>query len=255
MTDDDFEKATRIAHEALSKKREMASERDSDAETSKSRRQQSKRKKATVRGAGAEGFGDQTSERMKASYSMNHIDILGANDSESGSSARPMSLVVRNGHGTLDNSELQILEAKIIEQTRRNAELEGKLAAAEHESTEYKQKYILQQHKWRSQQGSLLAAQRHADELKRANPSIAHYIKVRKEHGQMMKTQGEQLRKAREKLAELECELRAEKCRTAQLEASLATAEVQARGEKSHQKQDSISPSNSGFVLDDTLWL
>lgn len=122
VTDQDFEKATRTAHEALSKKREISPE----------------------------------------------------SDSEPGSSARPTSLVVRNGHGALDNSELRIQEAKIIEQARCNAELEEKLAAAERQTTEYKRKYILEEHKWRSQQGSLLAAQRDADELKRANPGIAH---------------------------------------------------------------------------------
>ena len=182
MTDEDFEKATRTAHEAVSKKREISPE----------------------------------------------------SDSEPGSSARPTSLVVRNGHGTLDNSELRIQEAKIIEQARCNAELEEKLAAAERQTTEYKRKYILEEHKWRSQQGSLLAAQRDADELKRANPGIAHYMRARKEAEQRMKTQGAELRKVREKLVELEYELRAETRRTTQLEASIATAEVQAREEKIH---------------------
>lgn len=241
MTDEDFKKATRTAHEALSKKREMASESDSGAETSKSRRKQSKRKKTTVSGAAAEVFGDQNSERMKAFYSFYHADIPGATDFKLGSPARPTSLVVRNGHGPLDNSESRILEVKILEQTRRNAELEEKLAAAERQITEYKQKYILEQHKWRSQQGSMLAAQRDAGELKRANPSIAHYIKVRKENEQRIKTQCEQLRKLTEEIAELECEL--EKGRTAQLEVSSATAEIQARGERDHQNKENIFSS------------
>lgn len=142
--------------------------------------------------------------------------------------------MVRNGHGTLDNSELQVQEAKIIEQTKRNADLEGTLAAAERQISEYKQKYDLAEHKWRSQRGSLLAAQRDANELKRANPGIAHYMRARNEAEQRMKTKDGELRKVKEKLVELECELRAEKRRTAQLEASLATAEVQARGEKNH---------------------
>lgn len=57
-------------------------------------------------------------------------------------------------------------------------------------------------------------------------------MRARKEAEQRIKTQAGELRKVKEKLVELECELRAEKRRTAQLEASLATAEVQARGEK-----------------------
>lgn len=70
VTDEAFGKATCTTYEALPKKREMASESNSEAETGKSRRQQSKRKKATVRVAGVEGFGDQISECMKASYCM-----------------------------------------------------------------------------------------------------------------------------------------------------------------------------------------
>ena len=207
MTDEDFEKATRATPEALSKKREISSESDSEADPSKSRRQQLKKKKTTSMGAGAEAFGSLTSEHMKVYYPIGHADDSVANDSELEPFTRPTRLVVGRGDGTLNNSEPRAQDAKIIEQTRRIAELEGKLAATEQQLAEEKREKERAEHRWQSQHGQLQAAERDARELRRANPGTAHYMRAINGMVRKTKTKEDELKRAKEKIIELEREL------------------------------------------------
>lgn len=87
------------------------------------------------------------------------------------------------------------------------------------------------------------AAERCAYELRRANPNISDYIKARDEAEHKVKSHYGQLIKAKEKIVLLENELKAEKGRSARLEASLPTTEA---GEDLSSRQGGIRERYGG---------
>ena len=117
------------------------------------------------------------------------------------------------------------------EQTKpSNAELRAKLATAEQQIAQLKLQNEKAEHRYRSQHGQLLSAERDAGEFRKANPSIAHYSRAKNEAAQRLRIANHQLREANEKIAELERMLGAEKYKTVHLEESLAAAKSRGRG-------------------------
>lgn len=232
VTNEEFEEAIRAVTEHLSKKRGISRENDSDTGSSRSQSHQSKKRK-TVRVVEIEDSGDQMSEFIKASdLFKQHAENSGADKSGPESSTMPKPSGAKNGQQPAKSSESSVQKPKILEQTRRIADLAANLVTAEQRVEDYKREKVSADRRWKSQNGQLKAAEQDARELRRANPNVADYMRARNEAEHKMKSQYGELKKAKEKIADLESELRVEKGRTIRLEASLAMAGVQARGEK-----------------------
>ena len=91
------------------------------------------------------------------------------------------------------------------------------------------------------QHGQQLAAERDAKAFRRANPSTVHHNPAMNEAVHQMMIANHELKKANEKILELERELTSEKYKKARLEASLATAEVRVRGLMTSETRDDLS--------------
>ena len=232
MTNEEFEEATRVVPENLSKKRGNSPVNDSDTEPNRSQSSRSKRCKF-VRLVDTENSVDQPGECMKASHLfVHHAESSGADKREPEPSTMPKLLAATNGRQPVKSSESSVQDLKMTEQTRRIADLAARLATAEQQIEEHKRAKASADREWNSQHRQLKAAERDARELRRANPNVADYMRATNEAEHKMKSQYGELKKAKERIADLESELGAEKGRTIRLEASLPMAGVQARGEK-----------------------
>lgn len=160
-----------------------------------------------------------------------HADSPGADESEPQSSTGSKPSAVANGHRPVNSSESSVQDPKILDQTRRIAVLAARLTTAERQVAEHKRAKDSADRRWSSQHGQLQVAERDARELRRANPNIAHYMKLNKDAEHKLKSQYSELKRAKEKIAELERDLKAEKGKTTLLEAPLPRFREGARDE------------------------
>ncbi|CAD6579079.1 MAG: hypothetical protein ASARMPRED_008948 [Alectoria sarmentosa] len=204
VTDDEFEEATRALPEPLSRKRGISSESDSGPESSDNQSQGSKKKK-TASFADTEGSGIQ----------------IRADESEPQFYTGSKPSAVANGHRPVNSSESFVQDPKILDQTRRIAVLAARLTTAERQVAEHKRAKDSADRRWSSQHGQLQVAERDARELRRANSNVAHYMKLNKDAEHELKSQYGELERVKEKIVELESDLKAEKGKTTLLEAPL----------------------------------
>ena len=145
---------------------------------------------------------------------------------------------------TPQQPSIQLSQAAAEQTKPSNAELRAKLATAEQQIAQLKLQNEKAEHRYRSQHGQLLSAERDAGEFRKVNPSIAHYNRAKNEATQRLRIANHQLkeandklglanhqlREANEKIAELERMLGAEKYKTVRLEESLAAVKSRGRG-------------------------
>lgn len=160
-----------------------------------------------------------------------HADSPGAVETEPQFSTGSKPSAVANGHRPVNSSELSVQDAKILNQTRRIAELAAKLTTAERLVAEHKRAKDSADRRWSSQNGQLQVAERDARELRRADPNVAHYMKLNKDAEHKLECQYGELKRAKEKIAELERDLKAEKGKTSLIEAPLTKIREGAREE------------------------
>lgn len=94
------------------------------------------------------------------------------------SSTGPKPSAKTSGQQPVNSSESSVQDPISLEQTRCIAGLAAKLATAERQIAEHKLAKDFADRRWSSQHGQLQAAERNARELRRANPKVAHYMKV-----------------------------------------------------------------------------